>query len=583
MRLRPALSTILLAGLVAACDETTDPAGDAALAFGAETLGLGEARTATIVVRNTGSAAVGPIEVSAGPVTKAGLELPGVDILSTPDEIPTLNPGDSAVVELTVSGANSLQAGRYTSELEASVQGDELASAMIQFDVTVPASVVGAVDITESPDALRQGDMVQFAAVVYDTLGQVLEDATVTWSTTPGAGLFTTTAEFLPYSTGDVFVVAMAGDKADTLFYDVAPRGVTGTFTVVGHGDIQSRFTSDVWVHGNAAITGTWGFRGENGDMVYVWDVAGATPVLTDSIQVAAFTVDDVMIRADGQLAVATHEYMATPHAITLLDMSDPLHPTVAGEFLSDMGEPQWIGVHNAWLEGDYAYIVVDGVGPERGLWIIDISDPQNPVRVSRFWAGSSFLHDVIVRDGLAFLSHWDAGLVILDVGNGIRGGSPGNPVEVSRIVSSGAQVHNAWYWPEAGYVFIGEEDFMTPGRLHVVDVSDIENPVEVASFRMQGDTPHNYWLDEENAVLYTSWYSRGVQAVDVSGRLLGSLDLQGRMIAHVEYEGSNVNACPTFNNDVLSTCAWGPQLHDGYLYVADMNSGLWKLQLSTQ
>ena len=33
--------------------------------------------------------------------------------------------------------------------------------------------------------------------------------------------------------------------------------------------------------------------------------------------------------------------------------------------------------------------------------------------------------HDVYVRDGLAFLSHWDAGLIILDVGNGMAGGSP--------------------------------------------------------------------------------------------------------------------------------------------------------------
>ena len=577
MRLRLSLPAAALLILAACGDDATDPRADDVLAFSEPTVAFGETRSATVVVRNTGDAAVGPIEVLASPVAKAGIELPGVQIVSAPEEIATLNPGDSTVVELQVTGAEELQPGRYNARLHARVGTDALATAEIQFDVPVAADLVGSIAISSAPEALRQGDAVQFGAVVYDTLGAVIDDARVTWSSTLGAGLFSASAEFVPYVTGPVAIIASAAGKADTVHYTVAPRGLSGSFTVAGHGPILSRFTSDVWVHGSAAITGTWGYRDEVGDMMYAWDVSGASPTLTDSIRVQAFTVDDVMIRADGELAVITHEYMPTQHAITLVDMSDPLHPTVAGEYHSEFNE-DWIGVHNAWLEGDYAYIVVDGVAENRGVWIIDVSDPQNPERVARFYGGHSFLHDVIVRDGLAFLSHWDAGLIILDVGNGIRGGSPTNPVEVSRIVTSGAQVHNAWYWPERGYVFVGEEDFTTPGRLHVVDVSDLTRPVEVATFRMPGDTPHNYWLDEEDEVLYTSWYSRGVQAIDVSGRLLGSLDLQGRLIAHLEYQGSDVWNCPG-GTQGPSTCSWGPQLHNGFVYVADMNSGLWKLQ----
>jgi hypothetical protein len=566
--------------LAAGCaDGSTGPRNDAALAFATETLELGATRSGTIVVRNAGSGAVGPIEIVGSPVVKAGIELPGVQVVSTPEEIATLNPGDSALVHVEIAGSDDLQSGHYAARLQARVENAAVASASLHFDVVEAAARVASVTITQAPDSLRQGDVAQFSAAVYDSTGAPVEDVTVSWSSTLGAGLFTASGLFIPYAVGPVAIIASVGGKADTLMYAVEPRGRSGSFTVAGHGAVMSRFTSDVWVHGGAAITGTWGFREQSGDMVYAWDVSGPAPVLSDSIRVQAFTVDDVMIRADGQLAVVTHEYMPTQHAITLVDMTDPLHPTVAGEYHSDFNEA-WIGVHNAWLDGDYAYIVVDGTAENRGLWILDVSDPQNPMRVGRFYAGRSFLHDVIVRDGLAFLSHWDAGLVILDVGNGIRGGSPAHPVEVSRIVTSGAQVHNAWYWPEAGYVFIGEEDFSTPGRLHVVDVSDLAHPVEVASFRMPGDTPHNYWLDEENAVLYTSWYSRGVQAIDVSGRLVGSLDLQGRLIAHLEYQGSSAENCPGFGLDP-STCAWGPQLHDGFLYVADMNTGLWKLQPS--
>ena len=194
---------------------------------------------------------------------------------------------------------------------------------------------------------------------------------------------------------------------------------------------------------------------------------------------------------------------------------------------------------------------------------------------VAEFYAGSSFLHDIYVRDGLAFLSHWDAGLVILDVGNGMAGGSPTDPVEVSRVVTQGGQTHNAWYWPQAGYVFVGEEDFGTPGIMHVVDVRDMNSPFEVATFTVDGTTPHNFWLDEANAVLYLAWYAQGILAVDVSGELLGALDRQERGIASLRYGGPG--GCP--DDTSSATCTWAPQFHNGFVYVADMNSGLWVLE----
>ncbi len=159
-------------------------------------------------------------------------------------------------------------------------------------------------------------------------------------------------------------------------------------------------------------------------------------------------------------------------------------------------------------------------------------------------------------------------------MGHGIAGGSPATPVEVGRIQTDGGQVHNAWYWPAGEYVFVGEEDYGTPGRMHVVDAGDLANPVEVASFRVEGMTPHNFWLDETREILYLAWYSQGVRALDVSGTLLGELDRQGREIASSLYDGSG--SCQS-----SGSCTWAPQLHDGRIYVSDMNSGLWVLEPS--
>ena len=135
----------------------------------------------------------------------------------------------------------------------------------------------------------------------------------------------------------------------------------------------------------------------------------------------------------------------------------------------------------------------------------------------------------------------------------------------------------NFWYvgtWvptAQAGYVFVGEEDFDTPGIMHVVDASDLSVPVEVASFSVTGITPHNFWVDEAGGILYMAWYETGIRALDVSGRLLGELDRQGREYAALQYDGAG-SGCASGSG----TCNWAPQLHNGLIYLSDMNSGLW-------
>ena len=173
-------------------------------------------------------------------------------------------------------------------------------------------------------------------------------------------------------------------------------------------------------------------------------------------------------------------------------------------------------------------------------------------------------------RDGLAFVSHWDAGLVILDVGNGIAGGSPTNPVEVGRVITSGGNTHNAWYWPDEAYVFVGEEsepEFGSNhiGVLHVVDVSDLSDPREVATYAVRGATLHNFWLDEVEGILYVAWWRQGLKAIDVRRGLFGQLDQQQRLIASVGFGPPDEQGR-----------SWGAQLHNGFVYVSEVIGGLW-------
>jgi LVIVD repeat len=433
---------------------------------------------------------------------------------------------------------------------------------------TPPLRIVGV------EGAIRFGEVVRFSVERGEGV-----DGNVTWVLEPAeAGKLDQTGRFVPYQGGfgPSKVIARVQSFADTFDVVVQSRGSLVDITVVGRSEVPLRGTTDLWVHGTVAYTGTRSRFFMNttrrGEALHTWDVSDpSNPVLTSTLLVDAGTVNDIKVNAAGTVGVLTHEGSRDRlNGITILDLSDPLQPSVITRFTQGLEN----GVHNVWLEGDYAYVAGGPLGLGLRLLIVDISDPANPFAVSDYFAGSSLIHDVYVREGLAFVSHWDAGLVILDVGNGIAGGSPENPVEVSRI-QLGGNTHNAWYWPATGYVFVGEEDFNKPGILHVVDASDLANPVEVASYAVAGSPPHNFWVDEERGMLYVGWYQTGLQGIDVSGELWGELGLGGRVMIRSLY--NNGRGCGSFAPDCTFT--WAPQLHNGLIYVSDLGSGLWVLR----
>lgn len=560
---------------VAAAGSCSDLGPDAQIVFTPGSVDLAIRRDTIVLIENVGTVAVGPIELVPTQVANAaGNAVSGPALTIDPFEIATLNPGAQRTIRLTLTTPNGTPDDAYTVSLEARTPAEGFVAGLdVAFLVNdaVFNDAVRAVEIVGAPAAGRQGDVIHFAARALDESGSEISDGRFTWSILPNdAGLIDDAGRFVAYSAGSFRAVARAAEYADTVEVQVAARNVALSFDVVGQGAIANRYTSDLWIRGNYGYTGTWGVRNGNaqGNTLNVWDVSEpSAPALVDSIQIDARVVNDVKISANGNLAVITHEGSNdNQNGITLLDLSDPAAPRVVTRFTNTLQT----GVHNTWLDGDYVYLVVDGANPNSGLRVLDISDPSDPEVVGSFYAGSSFLHDVYVRDGLAFLSHWDAGLVILDVGNGMAGGTPVAPAEVGRVQTYGGQTHNAWYWPDGRYVFVGEEDFGTPGMMHVVDVSVIGNPREVATFRVPGTTPHNFWMDEANAILYMAWYENGIRALDVSGELMGELDRQGREMAGLQYNG--VGTADATRN-------WAPQLQDGMLYLSDMNTGLWILR----
>jgi hypothetical protein len=169
----------------------------------------------------------------------------------------------------------------------------------------------------------------------------------------------------------------------------------------------------------------------------------------------------------------------------------------------------------------------------------------------------------------------WNEGLYIFDVGNGSHGGTPQAPVQISKTSGFGGETHNGWwFWNPNGerrYLFIGEEGpgsvgTSSSGDIHVVDVSNLAVPQEVAFYHLNGAGVHNFWMDEAKQILYAAYYNGGVVALDVSGTLSGNL--ANREIARIQPGGAG------------ATYVWGVMLYNNSLYVSDMISGFWQLGL---
>jgi hypothetical protein len=129
----------------------------------------------------------------------------------------------------------------------------------------------------------------------------------------------------------------------------------------------------------------------------------------------------------------------------------------------------------------------------------------------------------------------------------------------------------------------VGEEapgsiGFASAGDIHVVDVSDMSAPREVAFYHVAGAGTHNFSMDEPRGILYAAYYNGGVQAVDVRGNLAacsadqraadGRCDLvkMGRTLA-------------VGLQTVGQPYVWGVQYTGIAVYASDMINGLWKLQ----
>jgi hypothetical protein len=492
---------------------------------------------------------------------------------------------------VTITPDGRLQAVRPGTAIVTGTAGAAKATVAVEVVAVTPASLV----VTPATTSTRTGDVVRFSATAKDRAGNPIEGLTPRWSVSAGGQLGIAQIDgdgaFVAEEQGSYTVSASIGNLTADATVIASPRHVARGIEVVGRVPIPER-GGEVWPHPGGQCV----YYSTISDRVYAIDVTDpAKPRIVDSMKIDARIINDVMTTEDGKYGVFSREGASNrKNGIAIFDASDPCHPKV----ISDYNATVTGGVHSSYVYQGHVYLTDDATGSMR---VISIKDPYNPREVGRWQTSQSeagrYVHDIDVRGGLAYLSYWNDGLIILDIGNGIRGGSPEKPVQVSQLkydlnhlyrriddmYGLGARgTHTSWR--HKNYIFIADEVYaakaakghqngndLTWGRLQVVDVSDITKPKIVAWYEPTDGGVHNVWAEGDS--LYIGSYQGGGRVLDISGELKGDLLRQGREIAWL-FTADSAGSRPR------ATFTWGAAVKDGLIYFNDINTGLWITRL---
>ncbi len=399
-------------------------------------------------------------------------------------------------------------------------------------------------------------------------------------------------------------------------------------------------WNADVWAHGDYAYVGSWGgnafcpFVSRGTKVIDISDPANPVqvntlpgPSRTKLVDVTVAHIETAFFQGD--LLVVSNEECRSRGArgIEIWDVTDPPNAELLGSFgprrVSSNTFYEWgVGVHNLYLyqKGDRAFVLIATVRAESrqiefdppatgDLKIVEVTNPREPVQIAswgikqdlgepvgRMLRNGTFIGDdcspvcrgeadavIILHDvwanqegTVAYLSYWDAGLILLDISD------PSQPRFLGRgtyDLSDEGNTHSAVPAQGGNLVIVGDEDLVEDpwGFMRVFDTTDATNPVEVGQFHTEhtfGPSPdagiytaHNFVV--RGATVYASWASDGVRLLDISApaapREIASFvppdvpDPRGILVA--------------------KTVVWGIYVQGDLIFASDTNAGLYILK----
>jgi len=315
-----------------------------------------------------------------------------------------------------------------------------------------------------------------------------------------------------PANASDPFDGSSKGGAGRALLEPKVPSGpasaeVTDNFEVVGHTNLGGGVPNGdvaLYDHGGSvgkfAYVGTWSAQctGQGAKVIDVSDPSKPQWVGFVGAQKDSSNEDVDVVRIGGRDVLGIGQQICGRRGrggLALFDVTDPRHPAALSFFGTVSG-----GVHEldlvvrpdgralALLAVPFAEFTFDEEGnptPRGEFWIVDITDPRNPKAVAewRLYEQGLTIHDAsheitspfqgnglfpimfghsarAADDGLtAYVSHWDAGVVKVDISD------PQSPVTIGHTVypvGADGDAHSMTpYETDAGrFILQNDEDF---------------------------------------------------------------------------------------------------------------------------
>ena len=511
-----------------------------------------------------------------------------------------------------IDSFNTFEAKR-TGTVRVTVKAENISQT---FKIKIVSNPVRQVSIGFQKNQIRTGDVLHIEAKALSANGSLVEDAPLDYAYfgkagygdygLPASAYITEDGRFVAETPGLYTLVVSSGNFSSQKKVNVVSRNVKKEIRMVGHGLVSNVKSGDLWVwpgigkHKGKDFAATGSIFGDG--EAYFWDVSDPENLkIIDTVKVDARNVNDVKVSEDGKIGVITREGASNrKNGFVLLDVSDPYDVKIISAFNDDLTG----GVHNTFIYDNHVYAVNNG----RKYDIINIEDPKNPFRVGVFELNTAghAIHDVWIENGIAYSSNWRDGIVAVDIGGSTLNekersdigynplllkagnGSPSNPVQLASFPDFKGRNHSAFPFSSKStgnfYIIMGDEVFpnglenlinnkpsQPRGGFHFINFSDPENPVEDAAYIVPEAGSHNQWVYGD--VLLAAFYQGGIRILDISGELLGDLYKQEREIGYF---------LPQHREGIIPNApmVWGAQPYKDYIFLSDMNSGLYCIEI---
>ncbi len=426
-----------------------------------------------------------------------------------------------------------------------------------------------------------------------------------------------------------LFACLVGGVRPTGLPAQIAPRELqTRNMELVGYnGEIAAKTPEliQLVVQGDYAYIGSvYGPAG-----LFIVDISDpSNPTLIAEFQQEDAETHDVKVNAEGTIAVLANQWVRPAEegetqedmtrishlGLTLVDISDKRNPKLLSRWENHNSDGTPAPCHNVEIHGDFVYCA--GLWwSDRGLVILDISDPASPKEVAvvptpevagaegedlpRWAKPEVYMHDIYLQlhpklgRVFGYAAWWDAGLRVYDLTD------PTSPLELVNWAWAefGPALQNTYFarpTPSGRLVVVvpawgaeGGSGFGT-GFLSILDLSDPDRVELLSTWSIPGHdwmswgggsdlwwTLSNFDVTEER--IYLANYAAGVWVIDISDPkdpyAVANFGPESFQPPPPKPEG------PTF---------WGegyPYVHsveeqDGLVYALDSKSGLYVLRV---